>query len=121
MSALIEACARIAHEANRAFCIAVGDDSQVSWDAAPDWQKDSAYNGVLGVINGDTPEQSHVTWSNEKYANGWTYGEVKDPEAKTHPCLVPYDQLPKVQQDKDHLYVAVVKAMASALGQNDAA
>ena len=32
----IEACARAAHEANRAYCIAIGDTSQPSWDDAPE-------------------------------------------------------------------------------------
>lgn len=32
-----------------------------------------------------------------KIADGWKYGEAKDPEAKTHPCLVPFDKLPEFQ------------------------
>lgn len=102
--------ARIAHEVNRAFCEATGDDSQVSWDEAPDWQKDSSMAGVLGVISGDitTPEEAHRSWTNQKINEGWTYGLVKDPEAKTHPCLVEYAALPEEQRVKDSLFFAVV-------------
>jgi hypothetical protein len=32
---------------------------------------------------------------------------VKDPEAKTHPCLVPYDDLPEYQQLKDRVFLAI--------------
>lgn len=65
---VIEACARAAHEANRAYCIAIGDASQVAWDDAPEWQRSSARNGVVGALNGNTPEQSHEGWLAEKKA-----------------------------------------------------
>ncbi len=48
----IELLAAAAHIANRAYCHAIGDDSQPLWDDAPDWQKASARNGVAGVLNG---------------------------------------------------------------------
>lgn len=112
----ILACAHAAHEANRAYCRALGDLSQPAWDEAPEWQRRSAINGVVGVlIDGNGPRESHESWSREKLADGWTLGEVKDPEAKTHPCLVPYDQLPPEQQQKDQLYIQTVAAIATAL------
>ena len=43
----IELIARVCHEANRAYCAALGDASQAEWDKASDWQKDSVRNGVL--------------------------------------------------------------------------
>lgn len=112
----LEACARVAHEANRAYCIAIGDLSQVSWEEALENQRSSAVNGVRGVLAGDTPRQSHETWLEEKRATGWKYGPVKDPEKKEHPCFVPYAELPFEQRAKDFLFVGVVKAMAVALG-----
>lgn len=112
MSALISIpiIARIAHEVNRAYCQSLGDDNQPSWDEAPDWQKDSAKAGVLAIISGEVkcPSDSHVSWTANKLADGWTYGKVKDPEAKTHPCLVSYEELPKEQRVKDDLFFAVV-------------
>lgn len=115
---MIEACARAAHEANRAYCIAIGDDSQPAWDSAPDWQKSSARNGVAGALAGNTPEQSHEAWFAEKYAAGWAWGECKDPERKLHPCMVPYKDLPPQQRAKDELFLSVVRATAAALGGN---
>ncbi len=111
----IEACAEAAHEANRIYCIALGDTSQPAWRHAPAWQKSSAINGVRGALAGNTPEQSHESWTAEKLAAGWTFGPVKDPEAKTHPCLVPYAELPLAQRAKDTLFLATVRAMAEAL------
>ena len=107
------ACARAAHEANRAYCIAIGDTSQPSWDDAPDWQKQSALAGVDGVLSGNTPEQSHESWMAHKLADGWKYGPVKNPETKEHPCMVPYSELPLDQRFKDDIFGAVVRAVAA--------
>lgn len=112
---IIEACARAAHEVNRAYCIAMGDYSQSPWEQAPDWQTQSARNGVRGVLEGNTPEQSHQSWLEEKRRNGWRYGAVKNVETKEHPCFLPYDQLPEAQQVKDDLFVVTVSAVFGAL------
>lgn len=111
-----EACARAAHEANRAYCIAIGDHSQPSWDDAPDWQKSSARNGVKGALAGATPEQSHESWLAEKSAAGWKYGATKNPETKEHPCMVAYSDLPESQRAKDKIFIAVVRAVGASLG-----
>ena len=110
----IEAIAKVCHETNRAFCQTLGDSSQPAWESAPDWQKSSAIDGVkFHLLNPAAgPEASHENWSREKIANGWTYGSTKNPDLKTHPCLVDFNQLPVDQQKKDHLFKAVVKSLA---------
>lgn len=107
--------ARACHEVNRAYCAAIGDNSQPAWDDAPQWQKDSAIAGVKAVIAnpGGKPEDSHANWLAHKLADGWTYGPVKDPATKQHPCMVAYDQLPAEQRVKDHLFIAVVRTLNS--------
>lgn len=107
-----EQIAEIAHEANRAYCQAIGDDSQLPWVAAPDWQKDSAIKGVLfHVANPDaTPENSHDAWLQEKFEQGWEYGPVKNPEKKEHPCFMAYELLPIEQRAKDYIFRGVVHA-----------
>ncbi len=113
----VAGAARVAHEANRAYCISIGDHSQPSWEEAPDWQRESCINGVLAVrqlvMSGRiaTPEASHANWMQHKIACGWTHGPAKDPEEKTHPCLVPWDELPAEQKAKDYIFRAVVTAM----------
>ena len=114
--ARIEACARASHEFNRAYCLFLGDPSQPPWDDAPEWQQTSAFNGVEGALKGNTPEQSHEGWLAEKAANGWSYGPVKDPEKKQHPCFVPYSDLPLAQRFKDEGYVNTVRLMARVVG-----
>ncbi len=108
MSINIKQVAKICHEVNRAYCQATGDLSQVAWEDAPDWQKESAINGVqFHFENEVTPEQSHQNWMAEKEAAGWKYGLVKDSVKKEHPCMVPYYELPVEQQIKDYLFQAI--------------
>lgn len=114
--AKVRLCAGLAHEANREYCITIGDYTQPTWATAPDWQVTSAVKGVEGVLAGNTPEQSHEDWLAEKERTGWKYGPVKDPDNREHPCFVPYGQLSPEQRMKDELYVSVVRAMAKALG-----
>lgn len=110
--------ARICHEVNRSYCEAIGDFSQVPWEEAPKWQKESAIQGVLAHIeNPDmTPEMSHEAWMGVKAREGWVYGPRKDEEKKEHPCMVPYHALRADQQVKDHLFRSLVHAMVRELG-----
>lgn len=114
MEKMIEACARAAHEVNRAYCAAIGDASQVAWEDAPEWQKSSARNGVRGALAGNTPEQSHESWLAEKAATGWKFGPVKNADTKEHPCFVPYAELPPSQRAKDALFIATVQYASAA-------
>lgn len=107
------AAAKVAHEANRAWCAAHGDNSQAAWEDAPDWQKKSAQAGVLFHLEnpnaGDSA--SHESWMQVKLADGWKYGAVKDADKKEHPCMVPFETLPEEQQTKDTLFRAIVHAI----------
>lgn len=108
--------AQVCHEAKRAWCEVNGDTSQVPWDKAEPWQKQSAIDGVAFAIAnpGCTPADQHQAWMNTKIRDGWKQGEVKDAEAKTHPCLVPYAELPALQRAKDGLFLAIVRALTAA-------
>lgn len=46
-------------------------------------------------------ENVHEVWSEGRIKEGWTYGEIKSNEAKTNPCLVPYDELPDSEKEYD--------------------
>lgn len=110
---LVEKIAKVCHTVNKAYCCSLGDYSQPTWEDAPDWQKESARVGVrlhLGVPEANH-ETSHISWMNQKLEEGWKYGPVKDPVLKEHPCIVPFNQLPKEQQAKDYIFKAIVDAM----------
>ena len=111
----IEAIAAACHEINRTYCESLGDESQPAWSEAPQWQRASAIEGVKAAMNGATPEQSHEGWLAQKEADGWVHGETKDPKAKTHPCMVPYEDLSPEQQRKDHLFTRTAVEMAKVI------
>ena len=43
----------------------------------------------------------HEVWSETRIAQGWTYGKQRNDELKTHPCLIPYDELPEEEKEYD--------------------
>jgi len=108
-----ETIAIVCHQANKALCEAFGDMSHVDWRDAPQWQRDSVIKGVkFRIENPDAPPSAnHDSWLEEKRRTGWSYGDVKDAAAKTHPCFVAYDQLPPEQKAKDHVFKAIVAAL----------
>jgi len=107
------AIARICHQANKAYCEAIRDFSQVDWEKASDGQRASAINGVLfHLANPEAgPERSHNNWLREKQEAGWVYGAIKSEPEKTHPCCIPYEQLPLKQQLKDSLFISIIRTL----------
>ena len=106
--------ARVCHEVNRAYCESLGDHSHEPWEFAGVLQKASAENGVKAHRDNPfmVPSAIHESWMREKVEAGWVYGEEKDVEAKTHPCIVAFDDLPVEQQSKDFIFRAVVHALS---------
>lgn len=117
MDGIIAIVAGVAHENNRAYCQSIGDDSQPPWSEAPEWQRLSALKGVAMLLANPEagPGASHASWLAEKQAGGWVYGEVKDPDAKTHPNMMPFEELPQEQQVKYHLFVGIVRTLGELL------
>lgn len=108
--------AKLCHEVNRVYCQSIGDHSQVEWEHAPDWQRESSFNGVTMHFDNPsaTAEDSHKSWCDEKIVEGWKYGPVKDVDRKEHPCLVPYNQLHVTQRYKDALFTTICKTVFGA-------
>lgn len=46
-------------------------------------------------------ENVHEVWAASRLAEGWVWGENRDNEKKTTPCLVPYEQLPEIEKEYD--------------------
>jgi hypothetical protein len=83
------------------------NESTVSWDL----NRDSVLSGVRRTLENpsETPEENHAAWMEYKIREGWVYGIEKDPEAKTHPCLKPYEELDPFQRSKDLVFQAIVR------------
>ena len=111
--AQIEAAAKAAHEVNRAYCREIMDDgSHMPWKDTPPNVQASVLSGVKNIAENPAlmPADSHENWLEYKRAEGWVYSQVKSFPNKTHPCMVPYDQLPPGQRFKDAIFGIVVRA-----------
>lgn len=103
------------YEAARLQAIAV--DAPVVPELWPD--RDAAFREqfvayVAGLCEkGDgefpTPEQAHDSWWRAYEDMGWTYGPERDVDAKTHPDMVPFADLEQREQDKDAVFLALVR------------
>ena len=105
-----EFIARVRHLGWCCYQIAVNQEYNIEPNED---QLQSLFQGVaFGLQHLDmTPEENHENWMKYKIEQGWVYGEVKDFEKKTHPDLVPFDQLPKIEADKDIMDVMMNKAV----------
>ena len=61
-------------------------------------------------------ENVHEVWAAARLAEGWTYGETRDDEAKRTPCLVPYDELPEIEKEYDRNTAMNTLKLVTALG-----
>ena len=61
-------------------------------------------------------EQVHDVWSQGRIAEGWTYGEERNDQKKTHPCLIPYADLPDSEREYDRATAFATLKLIVALG-----
>jgi RyR domain len=61
----------------------------------------------MGPMRSSSPEELHDGWVQAYINMGWTYGPERSVTDKTHPDMVPFDQLEKREQDKDAGFIAL--------------
>jgi voltage-gated potassium channel Kch len=133
-------------ELERAKGLTVVDNpSLVGWDGLPESLRDSnrrfaaSVAQTLGDIGASlSPLQSgsdiselplstdqlehmaikeHDRWEADLRKDGWTYaGGPKDPVAKTHPLLVPWDELSEEEREKDRDAIRAIPRMLARVG-----
>lgn len=118
----VEQIAKACHEVNRAYCRMIGDSYQKPWEESPEWQRVSAIQGVAFKLNNPevSPARMHEEWMKAKAQTGWVYGKVKDEILRTHPCMVPYDELPMEQKIKDYLFTCTVESLRNPSAEQEA-
>lgn len=58
----------------------------------------------------------HMRWCWEKRLNGWIFGPVRDDKKKTHPSLVPYEELSESEKRKDRELVRHIPSLLRDIG-----
>lgn len=56
----------------------------------------------LEQLAGLISENVHEVWAATRITQGWKYGEQRNDELKTHPCLVPYEELSEEEKKYDY-------------------
>lgn len=103
----------IAYHAHRGYNHVIGDPwIDPPWPGLPQWHKDAIRDGVRAARAGLTPRQMHENWLAHYEALGWKHGPVKDADEKTHPLLVPYDDVPPEHRAKNVLFREIVQLLA---------
>lgn len=46
-------------------------------------------------------KNTHDVWAQQRIGEGWSFGELRDSERKTHPDLIPYEKLPESEKEYD--------------------
>ncbi len=60
-----------------------------------------------GLMRSSSPAELHGSWVQAYLKLGWVYGPERDVKKRTHPDLVPYDQLEWREKDKDEVFIAL--------------
>ena len=109
--------ASVAHIALAALSEFAGEQDVVhEFDKLPDAQKEGLVAGVnmlIADLNAGA-DARHNAWMEKMLADGWKFSKKRSDEAKTHPRLVPFDQLLKKEIAKERLLHAIVRAMESS-------
>ena len=61
-------------------------------------------------------ENNHEVWAARRINEGWTYGITRDDTQKTHPCLVPYFELPESEKEYDRFTAKEVLKVIYSFG-----
>lgn len=74
-----------------------------------------------GEQRSQSPEELHGRWMDAYVVMGWVYGSEHSPEQKTHPDLVPYEDLGQLERDKDAVFIILCDIARLWVYSSDAA
>ena len=78
-------------------------------------QVKKGFKAVTLHLNNDEIETmakvEHLRWSWEKRLAGWVFDNIKNEARKTHPSLIPYQELSESEKEKDRELVKLIPAL----------
>lgn len=84
------------------FCILKGEFAMETYHPAPVDTSDVILSPELLALTEQLAASVHDTWAIGRMQEGWQYAPGKvNPDQKTTPLLVPYDQLPESEKQYD--------------------
>lgn len=67
----------------------------------PQNTEDIELSEELTQLTEEMARNVHEVWSAGRIKDGWTYGQTRNDSLKTHPCLVPYEELSESEREYD--------------------
>ena len=109
----VDAVARIVHNAQRDLGLWLDDPyPPAPYDALPGELRLGAQSLVRLIMQGYSADYVQDMWIIAMTEKGWSYAEAKDPNVKTHPCMVSFKDLPGWEKRKVRLAFDIVEGFA---------
>lgn len=75
--------------------------SEKNYIPAPLDTAEIALSDDLVGLTEEMARNVHDVWAQSRLSQGWRYGEARNDREKTHPCLIPYEELPEEEKEYD--------------------
>jgi len=90
---------------NRASGRPINPESWEKRDGAFRYNMIAAVAKQCGPQRSESPSQLHDAWMKAYRRMGWKYGSVRNPKLKTHPDMVSFRRLGRLEREKDRIYM----------------
>jgi len=60
--------------------------------------------------------REHDRWAEFKRSQGWVHGPERDPQRRTHPDLVPWEELDEPTREKDRVRMRIIPDLLARIG-----